>query len=315
LVTRLDVVVAAHLDGLAVRGYAATTLRQRRHHLAGLVGFLAEWGVTEPEAVTPALLEAYQRHLYRHRTAQGEPLSFRTQAQRLIPVKGFFAWLVASGQLPADPAAAIVLPRVEHRLPEAVLSQEEVEAVLAVPDTTTPLGVRDRAVLEVLWSSAVRRAELVALRLQDVDFARGTLFVRKGKGGRDRHVPVGASARRWVARYRDDVRPELVSAYDAGVLFLTSKGTAFSPDVLSRTVAAYLRAGAPERSGSCHLFRHTAATLMLDNGADIRHVGELLGHAKLETTQIYTRVSLRKLREVHAAFHPAERDRSPVPTA
>lgn len=304
--TPLARAVAEHLDWLAVHGYADTTIRARGYHLAQLVGFLHDLDLTEPPEVTFAALESYQRHIHRSRNSRtGGPLSFRTQAQRLIPVKLFFAWLTARGQLPLDPAAGLQLPKTEHRLPEATLSAEEVEAVLAGPDTTSPLGLRDRAILEVFYSAAIRRAELIHLHVHDLDHARGTLFVRHGKGGKDRHVPIGSRALAWVDRYSDLVRPSLARHPDPGVLFLSATGGPLCPDWLSRTVAAYIDAGAPGKHGSCHLFRHTAATLMLDGGADIRYVGEMLGHAKLETTQLYTRVSIAKLRAVHAACHPA----------
>lgn len=298
--------VDEHLDWLAVHGYADTTMRARRYHLDQLVAFFAELGITAPDAVSFAALESYQRHLHRQRnTRTGEPLSFRTQAQRLIPVKTFFAWLTGHGHIPLDPAAGLILPKAEHRLPEATLSTEEVEAILAGPDVTTPLGLRDRAILEVFYSTAIRRAELINLRVHDIDHARRTLFVRRGKGGKDRHVPIGGRALTWISHYTDLIRPQLAHHPDAGVLFLSASGGMLCGDWLSRTVAGYITAGAPTKHGSCHLFRHTAATLMLDGGADIRYVGEMLGHAKLETTQIYTRVSIAKLRAVHAATHPA----------
>jgi integrase/recombinase XerD len=294
-----------HLLWLAAHGYAPTTLVVRRHHLFALATFLIERDVTEPRQVTPTLLDAYQRHLFHYKKVDGQPLSFRTQAQRLIPVKGFFAWMSQMGRIEVDPAASLVLPKTEHRLPEAVLSVEEVEAVLAVPDTTTIYGLRDRAMLEVFYSTAIRRTELMGLRVADIDHSRGTLFVRQGKGGRDRHVPIGERARMWVLRYVDEARPTLAPR-ESETLFLTYAGRSFAPDVLSKLVTGYVRAGAPAKHGSCHLFRHTAATLMLDNGADVRYVAEMLGHQKLETTMTYTRVSLAKLREVHAATHPAE---------
>ena len=301
--------VSSYPEHLAVAGYAATTITARRYHLAGLCEFLADRDVSEIEQVTPALLASYQRHLFVHRSAAGTPLSFRTQAQRLIALKGFFAHLAAEAVTPYDLAAGIVLPKAEHRLPEGVLSAEEAEAVLAVPDTTTVLGLRDRAMLELFYSSAIRRAELIALRVHDVDIARKTLFVRQGKGGRDRHVPVGSRALTWLRRYLEESRPELLGRLGTEALFLSSTGGRLAPDVVSRAVTAYVRAGAPGRKGSCHLFRHSTATLMLDNGADVRYVGELLGHVKLETTQLYTRVSIARLRQVHAACHPAERER------
>jgi integrase/recombinase XerD len=304
--TAFDEAICDHLVWLASHGYAEGTLSGRRHHLIGLAGFLAEREITDPARVTPTHLDSYQRHLFHYKKRDGKPLSFRTQAQRLIPIKGFFAWLARSGAISFDPAATLVLPKTEHRLPEAVLSIEEVESVLACPDTTTALGVRDRAMLEVFYSSAIRRMELISLRVADVDHARGTLFVRQGKGGRDRHVPIGERARMWVQRYCDEARPSLSPTPDIDTLFLTVTGGSFAPDVLSRQVTAYMRAGAPDKHGSCHLFRHTTATLMLDAGADVRYVAEMLGHKKLETTMIYTRVSLIKLREVHSATHPAE---------
>jgi integrase/recombinase XerD len=249
--------------------------------------FLAALDITEPASVSFAALESYQRHLFHHKKANGAPLSFRTQAQRIIPAKSFFAWMLTQGRIPFDPAVGLVLPKAEHRLPEATLSAEEAEAVLQGPDVTTVLGVRDRAILEVLYSTAIRRAELIGLRLWDIDHARGTVFVRQGKGARDRHVPIGARALLWVSRYFDLVRPKLV-AKETDVLFLSASGEALCADWLSRTAKAYIAAGAPGKRGSCHLLRHTAATLMLEGGADIRYVSEMLGHAKLETTALYT---------------------------
>jgi integrase/recombinase XerD len=306
-VNALAQAVEEYLGWLQSHGYAKTTVAGRAHHLADLVAFLAGRDVTEPVDVSFSALESYQRHLFHHRKADGQPLSFRTQAQRIIPVKAFFAWLASHRYIAFDPAIGLVLPKAEHRLPEATLSAEEIEAVLVGPDVTTALGIRDRAILEVLYSSAIRRAELIALKIWDVDCARGTLFVRQGKGGRDRHVPIGARALLWVARYAELVRPKLL-ARETDTLFLSASGEPLCADWLSRTARAYIEAGAPGKRGSCHLFRHSVATLMLEGGADIRYVAEMLGHAKLETTQIYTRVSIAKLRAVHAATHPAGND-------
>jgi integrase/recombinase XerD len=293
-----------------MHGYSKGTLRARHYYLASFVAFLDERELRDVTDVTPSVIDSYQRHLYHQKKANGEPLSFRTQAQRLIPVKGLFAWLARSGAMAFDPALSLVLPKTEHRVPEAVLSVEEVEAVLAGPDTTTALGLRDRAILEVFYSTAIRRAELLHLRVSDVDHGRRTLFVRQGKGARDRFVPIGERACRWVTRYLDEVRPRLDRNHDHPTLFLSVTGGVLAPDVLSRMVSTYVRAAAPTKKGSCHLFRHTAATLMLDAGADVRFIAEMLGHQKLETTMTYTRVSMAKLQEVHARCHPAEQSRA-----
>jgi integrase/recombinase XerD len=308
-VNALTTWVNDYLAWLAAHGYSASTIRARKYYLAGFLTFLEMRDVQRPELVTPSLLESYQRHLFHHKKRDGSSLSFRTQAQRLVPVKGLFAWLTRSGVLPFDPAASLVLPKTERRLPEAVLSIEEVETVLAGPDTTTALGIRDRAILEVFYSTAIRRMELINLRVSDVDAGRGSVFVRQGKGSRDRFVPIGERALSWVERYHHEVRPALEHRSRQTTLFLTNTGGVFAPDVLSRMVTAYVRAGAPNKHGSCHLFRHTTATLMLDAGADVRYLAEMLGHQKLETTMGYTRVSMAKLQEVHARCHPAERTR------
>jgi len=306
-VSPIELSVSDYLLWLRTHGYAEATVRARRYYLAGLVAFLAQRDVEDPQLVTPSLLDSYQRHLFHHRKVDGKPLSFRTQAQRLVPVKGLFAWLSSTGAVAYDPAASLALPKGERRLPEAVLSVDEVEAILAQPDTSTALGVRDRAILEVLYSTAIRRAELIHLRVADIDQSRGSLFVRQGKGARDRFVPIGDRARTWVQRYLDGVRPDLEIRPHQTTLFLSVTGGPLAPDVLSRMVSGYVRAGAPTKAGSCHIFRHSTATLMLDAGADVRYIAEMLGHQKLETTMGYTRVSMAKLAEVHARCHPAER--------
>ena len=177
--------VADYLTWFEVHGYSKGTLRARRYYLASFLCFLDEREVFDVESISPSVLD-----LYHQKKANGLPLSFRTQAQRLIPVKGLFAWLARTGELPYDLSISVALPKVEHRVPEAVLSIEEVEAILAGPDTTTSLGLRDRAILEVFYSTAIRRAELLHLRVADVDHARRTVFVRQGKGSRDRFVPI-----------------------------------------------------------------------------------------------------------------------------
>jgi integrase/recombinase XerD len=303
----LDHACADYLTHLATHGYATSTVRGRRYHLEGLARFLESRDVIDPRQVTPSVLESYQRHLFHHQKVDGTVLSFRTQAQRLVPVKGLFSYLAKSGALTYDPSLGLTLPKTERRLPEAVMSVEEVEAVLAGPDTTTPLGLRDRAILEVFYSCAIRRMELINLHVSDIDVARGSLFVRQGKGARDRFVPIGERARYWVARYLHEVRPGLERDSRQSTLFLSTTGLPLVSDVLTRLVGAYIRAGASSKKGSCHLFRHTTATLMLDAGADVRHVAEMLGHQKLDTTMQYTRVSMAKLQEVHARCHPAER--------
>jgi integrase/recombinase XerD len=222
----------------------------------------------------------------------------------LLPVRAFFRWAARSNVVLYNPASEIELPKVEHRLPRPPLTAEEAEQVLAMPDLASPTGVRDRAMLEVFYSTGVRRSELAHLAVFDIDAARGTLLVRQGKGRKDRMVPIGQRALLWVARYLEETRPGLVAGSDDGTLFLTSDGTGFSPDRLTQIARGYVKASGVPKEGACHLFRHTMATLMLEGGADIRYIQAMLGHAELSTTQIYTQVSIRALQAVHEATHP-----------
>lgn len=299
--------MARFLSALAVRNYSPATIEDRRHGLATFILWCGERGIERPHEVTKPILERFQRHLYYHRKPNGEPLTFRTQAQRMFPIRAWFKWLARENHILSNPASELELPRPERRLPAVVLTAEEAEAVMAVPDAGEPLGLRDRAMLELLYATAIRRSELVDLKLFDVDYARAALIVRQGKGNKDRVVPLGERAKAWLAAYRDRVRPGLVAGHDPGILFLSRDGRALDPKRLSEKVRGYVDGAGIGKPGSCHLLRHTAATLMLEGGADIRFVQALLGHESLETTQIYTRVSVTKLAEIHAATHPGAR--------
>jgi len=266
----------------------------------------AERELRDPAAITKPILESYQRHLWRWRKANGKPLGVSTQRDRLGTMKDYFAWLAKQNTIAANPASEIELPRGEKRLPAEALSLQQVRALLAVPDLTDPLGVRDRAMLETLYSTAMRRCELAKLELGDVNRDRRTIHIRQGKGRKDRVVPVGARALGWIERYLDEVRPRLLLDSAQQGLFLTSYGEPFNPDVLSRKVSKFLKRADIGRPGSCHLLRHTCATHLHDNGADIRFIQQLLGHEKLETTAIYTEVSIEALKAVHSRCHPAE---------
>jgi integrase/recombinase XerD len=201
------------------------------------------------------------------------------------------------------------LPKKEARLPRHVLTVAEIAQVIDAAGSGE-LGLRDRAILETLYSTSMRRAELVALDLADVDAERGTVLIRQGKGKKDRMVPIGDRALAWLARYGDEMRAEQDG--DAHALFLSKQGLRLTGKQLSGIVKKAIDAAGLERvqlsgplNSSCHLFRHACATHMLENGADVRFIQALLGHANLGTTEIYTRVAIVKLKQVHEATHPA----------
>ena len=295
-----------YLEALQVQNYSPRTIENRLSYLNAFVIWCEDRELKRPEEITKPILERYQKHLLHTKKRDGKPLSFRAQHARLVPLRAFFKWLCRQNILLSNPASDLVLPRLEKRLPKHVLSMKEVETVLNVPDVTTSQGVRDRAILEVLYSTGIRRSELAHLQLYDLDTERGTLMVRLGKGKKDRMVPIGERAIAWVERYCEDVRPLLVGLFDDNTLFLTHLGEAFTPNRLTQLVRETIQKADIGKSGSCHLFRHACATLMLENGADVRFIQAMLGHAKLETTEIYTHVSIRKLKAVHEMTHPAK---------
>lgn len=302
------VVVEDFLTDLSARGYSPATVRARRQALATFAQWALDRGLDGPAGVSRPVLVRYQRWLFHYRKTDGDPLTFRSQNARLLPVRALFAWCVKNGHLAANPASDLELPKVEQRLPKAALTAAEAEQVLAVPDITTVAGLRDRTMLEVLYCTGIRRAELAGLNVRDLDSQRGTLLVRQGKGRKDRYVPIHHRCITWLEAYLHQARPKLVAEPDDGTLFLTVDGTRFSLDRLTQLVRDLVKTSGVAKDGACHLFRHTLATVMLEGGADIRYVQAMLGHADLSTTQIYAQVSIRALQAVHAATHPAAND-------
>jgi len=296
--------VAAYLEYWRTMGYREAGVRLRAKALGRFIAWSHSQGIDSVAAVTPGLLERYRLALFHCAKADGTPLSMNTQQLLLVPVRGFFRWLARTRRLPANPAAELELPRKPLRLPARVLSVTEVERVIREADVSTPWGLRDRAILEVLYSTGMRRTELACLSIRDWIPETGTLVVRQGKGGRDRVVPVGERASEWLGTYVDTVRPALVGNPEEEALFLTDYAEPFCKNRLGDLVRRYLDWAGVDVPGSCHLFRHACATHMLENGADIRFVQALLGHADLRSTQIYTQVSIVALRAVHRATHP-----------
>ncbi len=305
----MAVMLDKFLQWMRVTNYSERTIENRQLYLSYFILWAEDRGITRPTEVTKPILERYQRYLYHYRKKDGQPLSFRSQHSRLVPVRAWFKWLTKNNHILYNPASELELPRLERRLPKHVLTIREAETVLAVPDLSDPLGIRDRAILEVLYSTGIRRMEVINLKLYDIDVDRGTLMIRQGKGKKDRMVPIGARALKWIDRYLTEVRHQLLLDPSDTTLFLTHLGEAFTTNRLTQMVREYVDAADIGKRGSCHLFRHTMATLMLENGADVRFIQAMLGHAKLETTQIYTQVSIRKLKEIHEATHPAKMSR------
>jgi integrase/recombinase XerD len=306
-----DVALAlcTYLDHLAVeRGLAANTLTSYRRDLRRYVAFLAGNGIEDLDAVTEPTVAAFLMHL-REGDPNHPPLSATSAGRTVVAVRGFHKFCVSDGLAHQDPAAGVRPPAPARRLPKA-LPLADVESILeAAGSGGTTLALRDRALLEVLYGTGARISEAVGLDVDDVDRVEGTVLLR-GKGSKERLVPIGSYALSALDAYLTRARPELAavgSSDRAGALFLNARGGR-----LSRQSAWTVLVKAADRAGvtrdvSPHTLRHSFATHLLEGGADVRVVQELLGHASVTTTQIYTLVTVDNLREVFAAAHPRAR--------
>jgi integrase/recombinase XerD len=307
--------VRTYLDHLAVeRGLAANTLSSYRRDLRRYLDHLAGLGVDDLDRVTEQTVSDFLVRL-REGDADHPPLSSTSAARTVVAVRGFHRFALADGLASADPAGGVKPPTPTKRLPKA-LPLSDVEAILEVAgEPGTTLALRDRALLEVLYGTGARISEAVGLDVDDLDTVDAVVKLR-GKGGKERVVPIGSYALEAVDAYLVRGRPELGatgsvstgSTARAGALFLNARGGR-----LSRQSAWAILVKAAERAGvtadvSPHTLRHSFATHLLDGGADVRVVQELLGHASVTTTQIYTLVTVDSLREVFASAHPRARD-------
>jgi len=304
---KLAELLSEYLRHLKALGRASYTLRNIRNLLLRFLGYLEEEGVTDAGELTAEVIEEYQQELAFSFTSKGTPLSLRSQQKALCTVKGFTRYLHEKDYLLSDPGRKIKLPKQPKYLPRSILSTEEIDQIMTAPNMRTLLGYRDRLVLEVLYDTAVRRSEVAHIRLTDLDLEEGFIRVQ-GKGDKERIVPVSRKVCELIKTYLIGIRPELAREkdQDTGWLFLNDKGDRIHLHTIWTLVKRSAKKADLTKNVTPHTFRHTCVTHMLRNGAPIRHLQEMLGHESLETTQIYTRVTINDLKEVHRKYHPSE---------
>ena len=276
------------------------------------VRYFCDWLEKETEIADLAQVNteticAYQTALLAEEKKTGELLTVATQHHRLVALRGFFAYLWREGKLLVNPASQVSLPKMRRRLPQAVVTPKEALRLLDSIDTRTPIGLRDRAMLELLYATGMRNAELRGLTLADVGDA--TLTIRQGKGGKDRVVPMGPVAWAVLRDYLQQARPKIASRDGVTNIFLTKNGKPLDCFAVINAVRRAAKGARITKEIHPHSLRHACATHMLKGGADIRHIQKLLGHASLQTTQIYTQVDISDLKAVHRMYHPRERHR------
>jgi integrase/recombinase XerD len=280
----------------AEAGTSPHTVTAYQHDVRRLVRHAAGTGIKNPAAVTAAHLREF---LYALKDVGLEPSTIRRQVSAL---RTYFKFLTADGHLTRDPSERLEAPKRGRALP-AVLTREEVERLLAAPNTDEALAVRDRALLELAYATGMRVSELVSITLQHIVFDQGLARVF-GKGSKERLVPVGRRALGAVALYAREIRPLLDKGKGKGALFLNARGTRLTRVGAWGIIRGHAKRAAITKRVTPHTLRHTFATHLLEGGADLRAVQEMLGHANLATTQIYTHVDRSYLREVHKRFHP-----------
>jgi len=303
----IDAECSAYLSSLQARGLSETTIRRRKGTLARFLRHLAERGIYEPSAVTREHVDTYLLFLTQeYRTAQGKPISVHHLRSYHESLKGFFGWLEKKGTILQSPYGLKTLPPLPWppSLPE-VLTPEETLQVLEAVKPNTAMGLRDRSILELLYSTGIRRRELVTLNLSDFSFERAELLIVNPKGKKDRLVPVGEAARRYTETYRRLVRPWMVCGQQEKALFVSHRGGGrLSSRSVSKIVLHAAQASGVTKRISPHSFRHAMATHLLRNQADLRHIQAILGHAQITSTELYTHLALEDLKEVVRRSHP-----------
>jgi integrase/recombinase XerD len=324
---KMDLLLVRFVEAMAAWNWSRRTIPGYEQN----VRFFLEWleqetDVTSLAQVSAETLGSYQMAVLAVEKPSGGHLAVGTQHTRLTVLKSFFRFLAREGKLLVNPAAGLQLPKKRRHLPQSHLTPKEAIRLVESIDTKTPVGLRDRAIVEVLYATGIRNAELRALALSDFDPAEGTLTVRGGKGGKDRVVPLGPVASAILSDYIAQARPKLMKGNawtwrsreiharprkkpPRGVtnLFVSQWGFPLHPPAVIDLVRHAAKRAGITKSIAPHRLRHACATHMLKGGADIRHIQKLLGHASLQSTQIYTHVEIGDLKAVHRRFHPRER--------
>lgn len=294
----MDVFLREYLASLKLeRNLSENTIASYKNDLTSLLNFLNDSGVDDPSQINSKMLNDFFILL----TKLG--LSSRSSARYYSSLKGFFGYLIASSYIEANPMEKISAPKVSKGLPN-VLNINEIEAILSQPDTSKKLGLRDKALLETFYACGLRVSELINLKISDLFLSEEMIRVF-GKGSKERFVPIGSSAINWISEYLKNSRPLLEKkAKSQHVLFLNSRGTKLSRMGVWKIVDSNAKLAGIKKEVHPHTFRHSFATHLLEGGADLRAVQEMLGHVDISTTQIYTHIDRDYIKQVHKDYHP-----------
>lgn len=303
---KIKELVPVYLGYLKTMGRSVYTIKAARSSLRNFIAFMEGEQVLHIEEITGEVMEAYQEEQAFRLTARGKLLGVRAQVKLLGTARGFTRFLKERDYLVSDPGERIRLPRQPKQLPRLILSPQEIKKLMDAVDIHTNGGYRNRIVLEILYDTAIRRLEMTNVKLADLDLHAGYIHIRGGKGNKDRVAPLSQRVCELTRNYILGVRPCFINGKDDGYLILNRWGRKMDPMGIWQIVKRCVHLAHTRKNISTHTFRHSCATHMLRNGAPVRHLQEMLGHESLESTQIYTHVTINDLKEIHARYHPSE---------
>jgi len=294
---------------MKIKNYSPATIASYHRQFGMFCDHLKERGITDIKRVTHDTIMEYVQRITAYRGDKNNGYTIASISQKIRAIKRFFEYMEKSDQLLIDPTEKIKEPRKESRLPKEVLTEEEVARILAQPDLSTLRGIRDRAILEVFYSTGIRLEEMINLTIFDCDLQGGLLRVNKGKFAKDRVIPLGKHAVRFLKEYLARVRPKYTRK-DRTVrnLFVTGRGGPLTRNTLCPVVSHSVRKAGTTKRVTPHTFRHTFATHLIKNGADVTTVQRMLGHSRLSVTAIYTKVAGVEVKRAHTTHHPREHD-------
>ena len=299
-------------EHLKVKSYSPMSIAAYGGHLKGLFDYLQQKEITDIKRVTRDILKDYQLKITEHREETGKGYTIATISIKIRAIKRFFEYLEETNQILVNPAEYLKEPEKETRLPRVVLTEDEARKILDQPNLSSMTGIRDRTILEVFYSTGIRLEEMTNLTIYDCDLQGGMLRVNKGKFAKDRVIPLGRHAVRFLKEYITHVRPHHTRENKTiRNLFINQTGRPLSKTVIQIIVRRYARTAGIKKKVTPHTFRHTFATQLVKNGADITAVQKMLGHSSLKITHIYTKVAGIEVKETHRSHHPRERDKAP----
>ncbi len=296
--------IAKYKEYLKAGGYAQETITGYRYNLKRFEVYVESMGLKAVSEINREVIFKYPLYL----TGYQPMLSINVRIRSIVVLKSFMKYLLKSNQLMANFAADLEIPKQRQVLPKGIMSVKEVMKLLKQPDIKTQRGLRDRSILEVLYGCGLRNKELRSLTINDINFQENILYVNNGKGGKDRVIPFGKAASRYLEAYLQESRPMFLGGESEQALFMSYTKNPLSSEALNDIVKKYVKQAGIKKKVTPHSIRHTFATHMLKRRASIRHIQVLLGHKSLDTTQKYTQVEISDLKRAYQKYHPRARE-------